>query len=345
MSFFERLKGQKSFLGLDIGTYSLKLAEATLKGSQIVITGFGQIRLPKEVVVDGLVQKDEIFLKHTQTLLENLRPKSRNLNFSLYAYNALFERTPISLSEGSDLSSIVKEEIESFIPFGINDVYYDYYPLIKEDKYEIIFAVCKKEYVDKFLELFSKIGLNLNVIDVDVFSISNLLEYLYNPLSRMIIDIGASKTLVVFMDKYGPLFSREISYGLSNVTTNISRELDVSFEEAENLKLKIPDDDRGYVIKEIYTEFFRSLLEELQNSLDIFKAKYYSHPEEIFLIGGGAFVPGISEFIQKNLKLPVKDLDLSSKIAFSKDFDKNYISELNKVGVLAISQAIREFIA
>ena len=345
MQFLARLTGQKSFLGLDIGTYSLKLAEATFKGSKIVITGFAQIRLPKEVVVDGLVQNEGIFSKSLKILLENLKTKSRNLNMGLYAFTALYDRIPVSLREGSDLSAAVKEEIEAFIPFDINEVYYDYFPVIGDDKYEIIFAVSKKEYVNKFLEIFSKIGLNVNAIDIDVFSISNLLEYLYGPSARMIIDIGASKTLAIFVDKNGPLFSREIALGLSNVTENIAQELDVSFEEAENMKFEIPDDYRGYAIKEIYTEFFRSLVGELENSLNIFKAKYYSHPEEVFVIGGGALISGMSEFLQEKFKIPVKDLNISDKITFCADFDGDYILELNKIGVVAISQAVREFVA
>ena len=345
MLFLSKIRSRKSFLGLDIGSYSLKLAEATLKGSQVIITGFSQIRLPKGVVADGLVKNDEIFLKNLNILLENLKTRSRNLNIGLYAYTALYDRIPISLREGIDLSVAVREEIESLIPFDINEVYYDYFPLIKDDKYEIIFAVSKREYIDKILNIFSKINLNVNSIDIDVFSISNLLEYLYGPSSRMVIDIGNSKTLIIFIDKDGPLFSREISLGLSSIAEHISRKLELSFEEAERIKIEVPSDNRKDVIIKIYKEFFSSLVKELENSLSIFKAKYYYNPEEIFVIGGGALIPGIHEFLQDSLKAPIRDLNISNKIKFCDDFDRDYILELNKIGVFAVSQAVKEFLA
>ncbi len=344
MRFLSSLLGRKSFLGLDIGGYSLKLAEATLRGSEIVITGFSQIRLPKGVVLDGLIQNEELFLQSLNTLLDNLKPKSHSLNLGLYAYTALYDRIPVALKEGEDLTQAVREEIEAFIPFDINEVYYDYFPLLKEDKYEIIFAVTKKEYVDKFLEIFSKVNLSINAIDVDVFALSNLLEYLYGPATRMVIDIGATKTLAFFADKNGPLFSREIALGLDKITEDIAQELDVSLEEAEKLKFHIPEDEKGYTVKEIYTEFLRSLREELENSLNIFKGKYYTQPDEVFMVGGGAFIPGITEFLEEKMRLPFKELNISEKIRFSKDFDEGYIPELNRIGVVAIAQAVREFI-
>ncbi len=339
------LGGRRAFLGLDIGSYSLKLAEAYQRGSSIIVTGFSQIRIPPETVVDGVIKDEEKFLMAFKTLLENLRPKSRLLNLGLYAYTTFYDRIPLGFVEGEDFSQAVLSEIESFVPFDINDIYVDYVPFLKEkDKYEIVFATAKKEQVDNLLEIFSKININVNAIDVDVFAISNLFEFLYGPNVRLVIDIGFSKTLTIFTDKVGPLFSREITYGLSYVLHNIAQELEVSLDDAEKLQFQIPDDERGYTIKEIYTEFLRNLIEEIENSFNIFKSKYYISPEEIFVIGGGANIPGILEFLKEKLKIDVKPVSLGSKIKFSKDFDRDYLSLLDKIGVISIAQAIREFI-
>ncbi len=338
--------GRRGFLGLDIGSYSLKLAEAYQKGSSIIINGFSQTRLPPETVVDGVIKDEEKFIKAFKSLLENLKPKSRVLNVGLYAYTTFYDRIPLGFVEGEDFNQAVLSEIESFVPFDINDIYVDYVPVLKEkEKYEIIFATAKKEQVDNLLELFSRINITVNAIDVDVFAISNFFEFLYGPNTRLIIDIGFSKTLTIFTDKMGPLFSREITYGLSYVLRNIAQELEISLEEAEKLQFYIPDDERGYTIKEIYTEFLRNLIEEIENSFNIFKSKYYISPEEVFVIGGGANIPGVFKFLKEKLKIDVKEFSLGSKIAFSKDFDREYIPHLNKIGVISIAQAVREFIA
>ncbi|MBX6423657.1 pilus assembly protein PilM [Thermosulfurimonas sp. F29] len=337
---------KRGFLGLDIGSYSLKLAEAYQKGSSIVINSFSQIRLPPDTVTDGMIKNKEAFLKALKELLDNLKPRTHLLNTGLYAYTTFYERIPLSFVEEEDFHQAVLSEIESFVPFDLSDIYIDYVPFIKEkDKYEIIFATAKKENVDTLLEIFSELNLTVNAIDVDVFAISNLLEFLYGPNIRLVIDIGFSKTLTVFIDKLGPLFSREIAYGLSYILKNISQELDVPLDEAEKLQFSFPDDERGYAIKEIYTEFLRNLVEEIENSFNIFKGKYYMVPKEIFIIGGGSNIPGFSDFIRDQFKIEVKGITLNSKLSFSGNFDENYISYINRIGAFAVAQAIREFIA
>jgi len=62
------------------------------------------------------------------------------------------------------------------------------------------------------------------------------------------------------------------------------------------------------------------------------------------VIGGGALIPGLEEFFAENLKLNFRSLSLQDKLSFSKDFDPEYINYINKVGLLAVAQAIREFL-
>ncbi|QJA05571.1 hypothetical protein FVE67_01615 [Thermosulfurimonas marina] len=346
MDFLQRIFKRPGFLGLDIGSYSLKLAEAYQKGSQIVISNFGQIRLPSGAVTAGIVKDEEAFLEAFNTLYMHLKPRSSFLNLGLYAYTVFYDRIPVGFTEGEDFNQAVLSEIESFIPFNIDDIYYDYVPLLQkeENNIEIIFATVQKEYVDKLMELFAKLKVELNAIDVDIFALSNLWEYLYGPGKRLILDIGYGRSLAVFLDENGPLFSREIDLGTSKIIRNIVQELEVSWEEGEKLHLQIPEGEAGYTIREIYSEFFRNLLEEIENSLNIFKAKYYFSPEEVYVIGGGSLIPGLEEFLAENLKFNFRSFSLQDKLSFSKDFDPEYIDYINKAGVLAVAQAIREFL-
>ncbi len=338
--------GKKGFLGLDIGSYALKMAEAHQKGASLVVTSFGQVRLPPDTVVEGTIKDPEKFWEAFNRLWQNLKPRSKQLNLGLYAYTTFYDRIPLGFVEAEDFEQAVLSEIESFVPFDIEDIYIDYVPILKEEnKYEIVFATAKKEQVDALLELFSASPFKINAIDVDVFAVANLFEYLYGPRARMIIDIGFSKTLVIFTDKFGPLFSREFNYGLGYVTRNIAQELDIPLEEAERLQFSPPEDERGYAIREIYTEFLRNLVEEIENSHNIFKGKYYFAPDEGFVIGGGSNIPGIKEFLKEQLKMDIQEPELNTKIRFAKNFDPEYQRLVGLTGFTAVAQAIREFIA
>ncbi len=344
MRILSKFKGRRAFLGVDVGGFSVKVAEACQEGDVIKVLSFGQARIPEDVVVDGLVQNDEVFISTLKELLSNLSPQSHSVNLGLYAYTALYDRISIEINENQDLSQVVREEIEAFIPFDINEIYYDYFPLLHEDKTEIIFAATKKEYVDHYLEVFSKVGLSVNSVDVDVFAVSNLLEYLYGPSTRMVVDIGATKVLTFFSDKQGPLFSREIAVGLNSITKEISEKLEVSLEEAERLRFQIPNDERGQVVKEAYTRFLEELRTEVENSINIYRGKYYKDPEEAYLIGGGAFIPGIVEFLKERIFVPFKEVELRDRLSFSEKFDPNYINEINKLGVVTVAHAVSEFL-
>ena len=346
MGILDRFLKRSGFLGLDLGSYSLKLAEAQQSGSSIVITNFGQIRLPEGVVNVGIVQNEQVFLNSLNTLLSNFSPRFKLVNLGLYAYTTFYERVPLILSEGQDFQEAVVSEIETFIPFDMEDIYYDYVPFLPsgEEQMSIIFATTQKEYINGLINLFSKSPLEINAIDVDVFALSNLWEYLYGPAKRLIVDIGYTRSLAAFIDEYGPIFSREIDLGTSWITTNLMQNLDLSREEAERLSMNIPEDEKGYAVKEVYSEFFRNFLEELENSLEIFKAKFYTPPQEVYFIGGGALVPNLDRFFKENLKLDVRIHSFKDRLSFSSDFDENYIELINKIGAFAIAQAIREFI-
>src|SRR5208337_4807757 len=103
------------------------------------------------------------------------------------------------------------------------------------------------------------------------------------------------------------LFPRDVSVGGHQYTDSLQKELDLSFEDAESLKLgkkvgTVHDDAKTPILQ--LTEI---IVLEIQKTFDFFRASAAGeHIEKIYLAGGSAKVPGLVEALRQEFSMPVE---------------------------------------
>jgi type IV pilus assembly protein PilM len=114
-----------------------------------------------------------------------------------------------------------------------------------------------------------------------------------------------------------PLFPRDVSVGGHQYTDSLQKELDLSFEDAEALKLgqkvgTVSEDAKLPILQQV-TEI---IVLEIQKTFDFFRASTSGeHIEKIFLAGGSAKIPGLLEALRQEFSLPVEVLNPFQRIA------------------------------
>src|SRR5258706_12815375 len=104
-----------------------------------------------------------------------------------------------------------------------------------------------------------------------------------------------------------PLFPPDVSVGGHQYTDSLQKELDLSFDDAESVKLgrkvgTVSEDAKTPILQQV-TEI---IVLEIQKTFDFFRASAAGeHIEKIFVAGGSSKVPGLIEALRQEFSLPV----------------------------------------
>lgn len=303
--------GPSELIGVDIGTTSIKVC--TVKGgkSGFKLSRFGRKSYDDDLLHDGNIIDQEFVARELRALLAQTGINCRSAAASLSSYTVITKRITIPFVPKEDLDQSVMLEVENVIPFPLQDIYYNYYVMNadeeKGDMMNLLIVAAKREIVDAYINTFNLAGLNLLILDVDIFAITNLVEMLYAPKDFSVVtaDVGASVTNIAIVKGQSIEFTREILIGGKYLTADIGRVLKVEHSEAE--KKKLGGDDEA---QELFSEFIMNVASEINKTINFYVA---TKPKEtvgkIFLTGGSALIAHLKEEIESETGVEVEFLN------------------------------------
>jgi len=350
-------------VGLDIGSHGIKVVEIEYSKRGRVLRNFGIIPTPQDAIVEGSIKDVEAVSAAIKSLFGNLKVKNRNVAVSLSGYSIIAKKIVLDKMEESEIEKAIKEEAEKYIPYGINEVNLDYTVLNtgdstgespdekarsgSSDRMDVLLVAGKSDVIDGYVALIQAANLNLGVLDIDVFALQNAAEIsLENPEgSYAIITVGASELGINTVHKGLSVFSRDSSYGGAQITKAIMSEFDVSFEEAEKIKLggvDLDDNNRAGVEK-IIANTTLQWVREIKHALDFVANTYPDEAiEKIFLSGGSSGTPGFQRHLEQETNIPVTGLNpFKYLIIDNKLFDPNYLRHVAPQAGVAVGLALR----
>jgi type IV pilus assembly protein PilM len=142
-----------------------------------------------------------------------------------------------------------------------------------------------------------------------------------------------------------PLFTRDVSVGGNQFTDALQKDMNLSFEEAEQVK-------QGKSIEGVQSESVTSLVQsvsevlmlEIQKTFDFFRATTVGEQlQRIYVSGGCAKVEGFLDLLQGRLGLPVEMLDPFKNIAVAKGIDLAHLDDISPSMAVAVGLALRSF--
>jgi type IV pilus assembly protein PilM len=303
---------QNQVVGIDIGTNSIKACVLNrTKDGGFAFSAMARKSYDEDILHDGNII-DRIFVaQELRNLLDIHSIKTNVAAAALSSYSVITKRFNMPLLDKEALESSVKLEVENIIPFPLNDIYFSYYIMGMDEEREsmmnVLIVAAKKEIVDGYVRTFELAKLNLSVLDVDIFAITNLIEQIYSPKSFSVLaaDIGASVTNIAIVKEVNIEFTREILIGGKYITGEIAQLQRVDRREAEEKKLRARDDVQG-----VLQDFVTNISSEINKTINFYVA---TKPREtvgkIYLTGGSALIPGLKEQIENETGIAVELLN------------------------------------
>ncbi|HET98168.1 MAG TPA: type IV pilus assembly protein PilM [Desulfurivibrio alkaliphilus] len=305
-------RGEALALGLDIGSHAVKACELQRSGSGYLLKSLGSALMPPDTIEDGALVEPAAVAGVIGNLLGNLGSRNKKVAISVSGYSVIVKKINLRVMSSEELEKHLHEEAEQYIPFDIDDVYLDCQDLHtntgEDDHTDIMLVAAKKELVDGYLGMLEDLGLETVVVDVDAFALENAFEAAGGPdESAVLVDIGASKMNINIVSGGASALARDVILGGRQLTEQIQRALDISFEEAEEIKLGLtpaPENARQRVEK-IVLEACRQWSAEIKRALDFHQTTSPEQAvERIVLSGGGANIAGLADLFSQENNLP-----------------------------------------
>lgn len=341
----------KSMVGVDIGSSSVKAVELQGKNGDFQLVSLGYESLEPDSVVDGQIMELNSVSNAISSIFNEHKIKTNRVAAGVNGHSVIVKNIVLPQMSSAELQESFAWHAEEHIPFDIADVTLDYHVTGKtDDAIHVLMAACKRDKVANLKQAIQLAGKQPAIIDVDAFALQNCYELNYDPQPNEVVallNIGASTTNINILNGNRSVFTRDATFGGNQYTSLLQKELGLTFEHAEQVKrgmpLPEPVEDRDIVpILETVSDI---LALEIQKTMDFYRATVEDGGvavEKILVSGGGSKLAGLIDFLAKQFEMPVEIFDPFRKIKVdSRGFDPEYMREVIPEMAIAVGLALR----
>ncbi len=312
--------GPQSFLGVDLGTASIKIAEIRKNGEQIRLENYGILesldyleRFNEVIQASSMKLSETHAATYLKILLNRVGVRSKTVVASIPAFNVfstLVEAPHMSLSE---TKNFIELQAKQYVPMPLSEVAFDWVKVgerVGKDggsTQQLLLISIPKEHVEKYQKLFKVVGLELKEIELEGMALARSLTTGVNEVS-LVVDIGSRSTSLAIAEGGFLKFSGQTDFSGGSLTQSIASGLGISQRRAEDLKRQ-----RGLMgfggtreLSTLIEPMLDVILNEAKRVVGSFESSYQSKVQAIILAGGGANLLGIEEYVSRVMGLPVK---------------------------------------
>jgi general secretion pathway protein L len=283
----------KNVLGLDLGSHSLKAVEIRQS-----LRSFEVLALQRELRSDGdsgaaeflrdFIGRHGLSTEHVVAALRGDRISTRRLSFPF--------------ADGKKITAAIPFEVEEDLPFDVEDCLIDW-ESVRSDRSasEIIANLAPRTEVSRLVECLKQAGCPPHTLEAEGLALANLGALFDLPGTRMLVDLGHSKTTCCTLVEGRAVGTRTIPIGGRHLTEAVARDRGLESADAELAKCEeavlaggsLPS--AAAVVDRIGREILRTMgaLEAVLGGVGS------SGIEELTLVGGTAQLAGIEDHLSE----------------------------------------------
>jgi len=310
----------KSFLSVDFGAGSLKLAEFEVSESGALVLKQYAVR-PLGLEGSQETKREAVVLKALQEVLAERGIKAGPVNVCAPGFHVFSKFVKLPPVDPGKVTQIIQYEAQQNVPFPLAEVVWDYQILgtATGGELEVLLVAIKSDIVEGLFKSTEQAGLKLSLCDVSPAALCNAFRYNYGELEdcTMLLDIGAKTSNLLFFEK-GKIFSRSISLGANSITQDFANEAKLKFDQADKIKIdegfvslggayEEPENPHQAAISKIARQFMTRLHIQVNQTLQFYRGQQGGGaPARLYLAGGASIMPYTAQFFAEKLNVPVE---------------------------------------
>lgn len=316
-------------IGLDIGSYSLKLVDmkGSLRGGKELVGIVSEYNptgkfLPTD---ETEVQKLAVTLK--KVVSEN-KMKGKPVFACLpenVAYTSIISMPNLSDAE---LSSSIHWEAEQHIPVPLEEVNLEYEILKRPKKNEVgekmkvLLVAARRDVIDAYVNVLELAGLEVVGMETVVLGMYRALRQNFlDDAALMVVHIGALTTDLLIVHKGEMVLSYSIQTGGLSLTRAVEKQLELPPNQAEEYKRAYglnPAELEGRV-RQSLSGVMNIIISEIRKAMQYYQTSHTLSPiRTMWLSGGSAYLPGLSTYLTEAFSYEVDIVNPVGSVAVAK---------------------------
>lgn len=307
MALFGR---KKTTVGLDIGSGLIKVVVIDHSKAEPELVRVSIVPLMPDAIVEGEVMDTVMVSEAIQNAVASADLKSKQVVTAVGGRDVIIKKIQIERVKEQQARELMRWEAEQHVPFDMESVELDFQILDPDDTgpdMSVLLVAAKRELVQSKMRILTDAGLEPAMVDVDAFALHNAFE-LNHPDAMDgvvgLVNIGHEVTNINILDGGVPILTRDLTVGTRRFREDLQRERGLGNEEAEAAL-------RGYDRSPDLDSVMRSRGEEIAVGVEravafLASSSRIGQMETLFLSGGGARMPGITNMLADRLRLRVE---------------------------------------
>jgi type IV pilus assembly protein PilM len=358
MPFLDSLftKKEKSVVGVDIGSSSLKVVQLRKEHNKAVLETYGELALGPysggEVGQATRLSPEQI-AETLKDLLREAKVTTKNCGVSIPFARSLLTLVNLPYrADPKEQKTLVELEARKYIPIPMSEVQLDWFIVPQTDpsqssdksaspqngKVEVLLVAVHSDELQSLQSVIVGAYLNASFYEIEIFStIRAVVEEPVRPV--MVLDVGAASTKTYVVERGIVGFSHAINAGSQDITRAISISSNVSIAQAEALKKEEGLRSGGtlgspeLVFSRIFSEARRVLMQyEMEHKKSI---------TSIVLTGGGGVTKELGTYAKSIFSIDVQVADPFAKTE-APEFMRSVLQQIGPEFAVAVGLALRK---
>jgi len=349
--------GKQNYLGIDIGTSSIKAVELIDSQGKPTLRNYGILeshghldRVNDAIQTSGLKLVDRQTADLLKRLLDQMQPKAKDVVASLPAFTAFTSLLEVPTMSQEETAQAMQYQAKTFVPLPLSDVTIDWIPVGEfEDekgvrKQQVFLISIPNDQIEKYKNIIKAVGLNLRFLEVETVSLARLFTA-GDKTTSIVVDIGARSTAIGVAAAGVVKYSAQTDFAGGSLTQAITKGLSIGARRAEDLKRQRGVAGMGgeYQLSTLMLPYLDVILNEVRRVRDTYEKNYRDHIERVIVSGGGANLLGIEKYVSSQMgNLPTIKANPFGKIGYPPAFSP-FSNELGPPLAVALGLSMRQF--
>lgn len=303
----------KNYLGIDIGTSSLKIVELSGNEEGPTLVNYVSCTSPLKGKEGG--EHKESFLRVSTGELRNIleevlnkigfKSEAASISVPIYSTFTTVIELPVDL-KGEDLKDAIKYEAKKHVPVSLSEVMLEWHsieqsPSKKEEKggrNSAFVVAIPKDIVEKYQQVGDALeGLDIELLEIEIFSMARVAaRQVKGNKNFVIIDIGGKNTNVTLAQGEIVIDTFNVNVSGEDFTRALMNVHNINFAEAEAVKQQKGLKDSN--TKEALQPLLKDIIMRIKRKEWVDNKRGL---RQVILGGGSVKMPGLQEFFQEKL--------------------------------------------
>jgi type IV pilus assembly protein PilM len=315
--------------GIDVGQTGLKALRARLSGDRtsIVADSFDYIEYPK-ILSQPDADPDQLVREALKQFLSRNSIRGDKIAISVSGQSGLARFIELPPVDPKQLPKLVGFEAKQQIPFALDDVVWDYQQMpgcgeldeegdLPPENVVGLFAM-KRDQVMRIIRPLVNAEIELDIVQLTPVCIYNAVTFDLYPEDigeidpsrwTVVLSMGTDVSDLVLTNGLR-VWQRSIPLGGNHFTKQLTKEMKLTLAKAEHLKRNAREAKDAREIFRAMRPTFNDLVTEIQRSVGYFSSLDRSADiRGVVALGNAVKLPGLTQYLEKNLKLPVSRMD------------------------------------